>query len=105
VSRFVSLRILALVSTAVAAGILPVGPASAQKPPVPEQSQRPVKADVDRNKIFDDFEGELAGKADDARVDVIVALRGAATEERVRGIEARVGTMCQGSTAAASRWR
>ncbi|MBA3266993.1 MAG: S8 family serine peptidase [Acidimicrobiia bacterium] len=86
-------RTVALVVGGVIVALLPMSPAPAQSPPAPPGASAPPKADVDSNKLFDDLEADLEGKPDDARVRVIVTLREAATEDRVRGLERRLGRL------------
>ncbi|MDQ4134369.1 MAG: S8 family serine peptidase [Actinomycetota bacterium] len=76
--------------------LLPLSPASAQKPAPENGPERPGKSDADGDKLFDDLEADLSGKADSSRLPVIVTLREAATEARVRGLEKQAGRLAVG---------
>ncbi|MDQ4131632.1 MAG: S8 family serine peptidase, partial [Actinomycetota bacterium] len=88
-----SRRVLALLGGVIVVVLLPLTSARAQKPPAPRQPEHATKADANGNKLFDDLENELATKPDNGRVPVIVALRQPPSDERLRGLEARVGVM------------
>jgi serine protease AprX len=61
------------------------------KPPVSDEPPQPAKADLDRDKIFDDLEARLAGAAPGDPTDVIVRLDRPATLARIDALERAVG--------------
>ena len=65
--------------------------APAREKPTPANAPTRVKADVDRNKIFDDLEARLATLDAGSRVEAIVTLTAAATPERISGLQRAVG--------------
>ena len=65
--------------------------APAREKPSPTSAPTRVKADLDRNKLFDDFEARLATLDPAGRVDAIVTLTAPATGERVAGLQRAVG--------------
>ncbi len=70
-----------------------VAEASAQtRPTLPGQPvPAEMRADRDRDHLFDDLEHQLAGRQQTDQLDVIVMLRAPASAERVRNIENAVG--------------
>ncbi len=62
------------------------------KPPAPPVVNPPIKADRDRDKIFDDLEARIARLAAGDKLSVIVSLRDPATAERVNALVAKVGS-------------
>ena len=65
--------------------------ASAQKGPDPADKAKPVKADKDRDKVFDDLEARLAGAPADAKAGVIVTLNAPASPSAVDSLKRGVG--------------
>jgi serine protease AprX len=86
--------LVAVLSLAFAAAA-PGEPGGAPSAGAPSEEAEPgpsePRVDRDGDKVFEDLEAALAGRAPSSEVDVIVQLRDPATAGRVDGLEARVG--------------
>ena len=85
------LALVLAVALGVAAQPVQAPPGGGGKPPAADPPRPPVKADRDRNKIFDDLEARLARLAAGDNVGVIVLLRDPATPQRIDALLGKVG--------------